>query len=63
MRPRFLLLSLALLVFQGAAFAKPPTLARFFPPGVQRGQQVEVKAEGSFDRWPVEAWVARVQGR
>ncbi len=62
MRPpsRFLLLALLILPTPAPALAKPPTLDRFFPPGAQRGQTIEVAAEGSFDAWPVRAWV---QGR
>ena len=60
--PRFALLFLLMITAPGlaAAPAKPPTVDRFFPPGAQRGQTIEVTAEGSFDAWPVRAWV---QGR
>jgi hypothetical protein len=37
--------------------AKPPTLTALFPPGAARGQTVAVEASGTFDRWPVKAWV------
>ena len=37
--------------------AKPPTLTELFPPGAGRGQTVAVKASGTFDHWPVKAWV------
>src|SRR3954469_20705331 len=39
-----------------AAQAKPPTLARLFPPGAQRGRTSAVTASGSFDHWPVQGW-------
>jgi len=35
--------------------AKPPTLERFSPPGVQRGKTIAVSAVGSFDHWPTQA--------
>jgi hypothetical protein len=37
--------------------AKPPTLTELFPPGAGRGQSVAVNASGSFDHWPVKAWI------
>jgi hypothetical protein len=37
--------------------AKPPTLTGLFPPGAARGQTVAVDASGTFDHWPVKAWV------
>ncbi len=37
--------------------AKPPTLTGLFPPGACRGQTVAIEAAGTFDRWPVQAWV------
>jgi hypothetical protein len=39
-----------------AALANPPELNGFFPAGGQRGQTIEVRAEGKFPVWPVEAW-------
>ncbi len=51
------LLLLQLISTPALAQPKPPTLERFFPAGAQRGATLEVKAEGSFERWPVEAWV------
>ena len=46
-----------LLLLPTSALAKPPTLDRLFPPGAQRGQTIEVSAEGNFDPWPPHAWV------
>ncbi len=60
MRPPLPFALLALLAPPPLAQAKPPTLDRFFPPGAQRGKTIEVAAEGSFDSWPVQAWI---QGR
>ncbi|MBI3465543.1 MAG: pre-peptidase C-terminal domain-containing protein, partial [Planctomycetes bacterium] len=40
-------------------FAAPPKLNSLFPAGAQRGQTVAVAASGSFDHWPVKAWVDR----
>ena len=60
MRPTLDWILLALLALPVPALAKPPTLDRFFPPGAERGQTIEIKAEGNFDAWPVRAWV---QGR
>jgi hypothetical protein len=37
--------------------ARPPTLTGLFPPGAGRGQAVAVDASGTFDHWPVRAWV------
>ena len=37
--------------------AKPPTLTELFPPGAGRGQSVAVNASGTFDHWPVKAWI------
>jgi hypothetical protein len=37
--------------------AKPPTLTGLFPPGAGRGQSVTVDASGTFDHWPVQAWI------
>jgi hypothetical protein len=34
----------------------PPTLDRFFPAGIQRGEQANVTAEGKFDNWPIKVW-------
>ncbi len=39
-----------------AELANPPELNGFFPAGGQRGQTIEVRAEGKFPVWPVEAW-------
>ncbi|MHB1556179.1 MAG: PPC domain-containing protein [Isosphaeraceae bacterium] len=37
--------------------AKPLTLTGLFPPGAARGQTVAIEAAGTFDHWPVRAWV------
>lgn len=37
--------------------AGPPAATSLFPAGGGRGQTVEVTASGSFDAWPVQAWV------
>ncbi|HEX6983873.1 MAG TPA: PPC domain-containing protein, partial [Planctomycetaceae bacterium] len=37
--------------------AGPPAANALFPAGGGRGQTVEVMAIGSFDAWPVQAWV------
>ena len=39
------------------ASAKPPTLTELFPPGAGRGQSVAVSGSGTFDHWPVKAWI------
>jgi hypothetical protein len=39
------------------AAAAPPTLTYLFPAGAQRGTTVDVTAGGTFDRWPLQAWV------
>ena len=46
-------------IFLGASrsLAKPPSLTELFPPGAGRGQTVAVKASGTFDHWPVRAWI------
>lgn len=45
------------LIAPGPCPAKPPTLTGLFPPGAGRGQTVAIEAAGTFDRWPVRAWV------
>ena len=40
------------------ALAKPPTLTELFPPGAGRGQAIAISATGTFDHWPVKAWIA-----
>jgi hypothetical protein len=37
--------------------AKPPTLTGLFPPGAGRSQAVAVDASGTFEHWPVKAWI------
>lgn len=55
---RFLFASVWLLPCIGdSAFAKDPTLTGLFPAGAARGEKVTVKASGSFDHWPVTAWI------
>jgi hypothetical protein len=39
------------------SIAKPPSLTELFPPGAARGETTFVKATGSFDHWPVRAWI------
>jgi hypothetical protein len=39
------------------ASAAPPTLTYLFPAGAQRGTTVELTAAGTFERWPVQAWI------
>src|SRR5947209_2779794 len=46
-----------LLASDSPASAKLPTLERLFPPGARCGQSLTVTATGTFDRWPVRAWV------
>ena len=45
------------LVGSAQSLAKPPTLTELFPPGAGRGQSVTVNASGTFDHWPVKAWI------
>ena len=45
------------LVGSAQSFAGPPALTELFPPGAGRGQSVTVNASGTFDRWPVKAWI------
>ncbi len=53
------LAGLAYLLLQAAVgAAAPPTLTYLFPAGAQRGATVEVTAGGTFERWPVRAWVS-----
>lgn len=60
MRPILTVLAVAAsLVGASASLAAPPKLNFLFPAGAQRGQAVEVTATGSFDVWPVSAWVDR----
>ena len=47
----------AALVGPARSSAKPPTLTELFPPGAGRGQSVAVNASGTFDHWPVKAWI------
>jgi hypothetical protein len=42
-----------------SAPAAPPALTYLYPAGAQQGKTVEVSAGGTFDRWPVRAWVDR----
>ncbi len=46
-----------ILLTSASAQAAPPTWTYLFPAGAQRGQTVWVTAGGSFDPWPVQAWV------
>jgi hypothetical protein len=38
--------------------AAPPAVTYLFPAGAQRGTTAEVTAAGTFERWPVGAWVS-----
>ncbi len=40
------------------AAATPPSLTSFYPLGAARGAMVTVTASGTFERWPVRAWVS-----
>jgi hypothetical protein len=53
--PIRILLILMLLV--SAARTAPPSVTYLYPAGGQRGKAVEVTAAGTFERWPVKAWV------
>jgi hypothetical protein len=57
----FFLSALAAWIALGSslAFAAPPKVERFFPPGAQRGQTTTVSATGSFANWPVRGWADR----
>lgn len=48
---------LLLLLFTSAASSAPPTVTHLFPAGGQAGTTVTVTAFGTFERWPVRAWV------
>lgn len=48
---------LVLLLLGGAASAAPPTVTHLFPAGGQAGTTAKVTAFGTFERWPVRAWV------
>ncbi len=56
---RWCVFFLALLSPWAAVQAAPPAPTYLFPAGAQRGKTVEVTAGGSFERWPVQAWVDR----
>ncbi len=54
-------LLVGLATWASAVVAQADTIgvAGVFPPGVQRGQSVEVQLRGGGDRWPLEVWVDR----
>lgn len=52
-----LLVLCAWLVVVGPASAAPPAVTWLFPAGAQRGTNVDVTANGSFGRWPVQVHV------
>jgi hypothetical protein len=52
------LLALAMLFVQ-VGHAAPPQWKYMFPAGGQLGTPVEVEAHGTFDHWPLQAWVDR----
>jgi hypothetical protein len=53
----FLPALVVVLLYAPVSYAKPPTLTDLFPPGGARGRTVDVKVSGTFDHWPVKAWV------
>jgi len=62
-RKRFFLLCVSSLCVLCAsvvrsACAAPPAVTSLFPAGAQRGTTVEVTAAGTFERWPVQAWIS-----
>jgi hypothetical protein len=40
------------------ALAAPPALTQVSPPGARQGTTVTLTLDGTFDRWPVRAWVS-----
>jgi hypothetical protein len=50
-------ISLAVLALGSLVEAAPPTLTTLFPAGAGRGSTTLVTATGTFERWPVHAWV------
>jgi hypothetical protein len=46
-----------LFISSSSLCAAAPTLTYLFPAGAQLGKTVEVTAGGTFERWPVRAWV------
>ncbi len=56
-RCTFSLLCVSVPLWFNSASAGPPTLTSLFPPGAQRGKTAEITATGTFERWPVQAWV------
>jgi hypothetical protein len=55
---RSLISALAVVLLHASgSHGKPPTLTDLFPPGGARGRTVDVKVSGTFDHWPVKAWV------
>jgi len=53
-----LLCALFVLFVVRSSPAAPPVLTSVFPAGTQRGTTVEVTAAGTFEHWPVQAWVS-----
>jgi hypothetical protein len=56
--PVFLCVLCASVVNHSSLLSAPPAVTYLFPAGGQRGTAVEVTAAGSFERWPVRAWVS-----
>src|SRR4051812_27004785 len=52
------LLSFLALLPACPALAAPPTLTHLYPAGGKQGTTVTVTLGGTFDRWPVGAWVS-----
>lgn len=47
------------LLFVATGHAAPPQLKHFFPAGAQVGKSVDIEARGTFESWPMQAWVNR----
>jgi hypothetical protein len=49
---------ISILLGPAAATAAPPNVTYLYPAGAPQGAAVEVTAGGTFERWPVSAWVS-----
>lgn len=58
MTTRTALLALLALLPACPALAAPPTLTHLYPAGGKQGTTVTVTLGGTFDRWPISAWVS-----
>jgi hypothetical protein len=56
---RSLFVSLLVTLWAVSAFAAPPKVDFLFPAGAARGTTVSVAAQGTFEKWPVQAWCDR----